>query len=417
MMEDRENYIPDVFDKAAKEAVALCKKQGLPIDPKAIIRRMFGNILQEALKAELDSHLNYGRYDRKDKHTKDCRNGYSQKTVKSSYGDIDLSIPRDRDGSFIPQLVKKGQLDVTGIEDQVITMYARGMTDRDIHHTLADLYGVNVSSGTISEITDRIIPELQEWQNRPLRRIYAYVFMDAAYFNVRQDNHVVKKANYTAIGVNMLGQREVLGMWLGASESASYWARVLDELRSRGVEDILLFAVDGLKGMVEAIHAVYPQALVQKCIVHQLRTCFKLVPYKDRRALAKAMKPIYKATTREGAEAALDMLEEEWGRRYPRVIKTWRDNWEELVTYYDLPSPLRPLIYTTNTVENFNRGLRKYTKARPSYPDDMALRKLLYLAMKNITANWHKNVYRWTQILNQLMLEFPDRIHPDDLDD
>ena len=246
--------------------------------------------------------------------------------------------------------------------------------------------------------------------------MYAYIFIDAAYFNVREDGRNVKKANYSVIGVNMLGQREVLAMYIGTSESASYWGRVLERLKARGLEDVLLFGVDGLHGMVDAIHAVFPDALVQRCIVHQLRNCFKLVPYKDRRALAQDMKLIYRAPTLDSAEQALDELEAKWGVKYPRVIKAWRDNWNELSTFYSLPVEMRRLVYTTNAIENYNRGLRKYTKNSVQFPTEQALEKHLYLAMLRIIANWHGQVYCWHRILNQLLLQFGDRILPEDLE-
>ena len=412
----RRNHNPTVFDKAAELIVEQLKAEGKPAVPQEILGEMCRTILSKVLETERDQHLGYERYNREGKTTSNSRNGYSTKTVKSQYGPIELAIPRDREGTFTPKVVKKNQVDISGLDDKIIGMYSSGMTDRDISNHIRELYGIEMSAQTISEITDTVIPELKEWQNRQLLRMYAYIYMDAAYFHVRENGSIVKKANYSAIGVNLFGQREVLGMWVGDAESASYWGRILNSLKARGVEDVFLFAVDGLKGLPEAIKAVYPQAKIQRCIVHQLRNCFKLIPWKDRRAVANDMKPIYNATTREAAELALDKFEEQWGNRYPKVISSWRDNWVELSTYYDLPTELRKLIYTTNAIEAYNRGLRKYTKARCIFPNQLGLEKALYLAMKNITKKWTGRVGNWTTILNELMLYFPDRVLPEDLE-
>ena len=412
----RRNHNPTVFDKAAELIVEQLKAEGKPAVPQEILGEMCRTILSKVLETERDQHLGYERYNREGKTTSNSRNGYSTKTVKSQYGPIELAVPRDREGTFTPEVVKKNQVDISGLDDKIIGMYSSGMTDRDISNHIRELYGIEMSAQTISEITDTVIPELKEWQNRQLLRMYAYIYMDAAYFHVRENGSIVKKANYSAIGVNLFGQREVLGMWVGDAESASYWGRILNSLKARGVEDVFLFAVDGLKGLPEAIKAVYPQAKIQRCIVHQLRNCFKLIPWKVRRAVANDMKPIYNATTREAAELALDKFEEQWGNRYPKVISSWRDNWVELSTYYDLPTELRKLIYTTNAIEAYNRGLRKYTKARCIFPNQLGLEKALYLAMKNITKKWTGRVGNWTTILNELMLYFPDRVLPEDLE-
>ena len=412
----RQNHIPTVFDKAAELIVNQFKTEGKPAMPQEILSEMCKSVLGKILETERDQHLGYERYSRDGKVTTNSRNGYSAKTVKSQYGPFELAIPRDREGTFSPEVVKKNQVDISGLDDKIIGMYGSGMTDRDISNHIRELYGIEMSAQTISEITDAVIPMLKEWQNRQLLRMYAYIYMDAAYFNMRENGSIVQKANYSAIGVNLFGQREVLGMWVGDAESASYWGRILNSLKARGVEDVFLFAVDGLKGLPEAIKVVYPEAKIQRCIVHQLRNCFKLIPWKDRRAVANDMKPIYNATTREAAELALDKFEEQWGNRYPKVISSWRDNWVELSTYYDLPTELRKLIYTTNAIEAYNRGLRKYTKARCIFPNQLGLEKALYLAMKNITKKWTGRVGNWTTILNELMLYFPDRVLPEDLE-
>lgn len=404
------------INSIAQNMVQLYKEQGTDFDYQQYLKGILGHFIECALEAELEAQLGYAKYERPEDKKPNYRNGSYKRKVMSKHGEIEFSVPRDRAGEYTPTLIPKGQRRISDIDDKIIALYRDGRSLRDIVKEIEEIYGARLSAETISEITDKIIPEIREWKNRPLQRIYAYIFMDAAYFNVRENGHNVKKACYSAIGVNTQGQREVLGMWLGNSESASYWCNILQELRSRGVEDVILFAVDGLHGMVQAIHAVYPDAMVQRCVVHQLRNCFKLVPYKDRRALARDMRGIYRAPTLEAAEGALDNLEDAWGSKYPRVIKAWRANWEELSTFYSLPFEMRRLVYTTNTIEAYNRGLRKFTKNHVQFPNDQALEKVLYLAMKRITETWSTQVYCWHSILNQLMLQFPDRIHDEDLE-
>ena len=344
-------------------------------DVQEMLKDLLGDTLQKMLEAEMDQKLGYSKYDYQNKDTDDSRNGYSKKTVTSSLGDIDLDIPRDRKGEFEPQIVKKNQTDISSIEDQVLSMYAKGMTTRDISAHLRDVYGVEASAEMISHMTDRILPIAKEWQNRPLERKYAIVFMDAVHFNVREDNRTVKKAVYVAIGIKLNGTREVLGMWIGGNESAKYWLGVLNEMKNRGVEDILIVSVDGLTGFGDAIHAVFPQAEIQRCIVHQIRYSTKFISYKDIKTFMADLKLVYKADTEELALAAMDDLEETWGKKYPASIASWRNNWPQLSTYFKYPSEIRKLIYTTNSIENFNRQLRKVTKSKTIFPTDDALFK------------------------------------------
>ena len=385
-------------------------------DVQAMLRDLLGDMLQEMLEAEMDDHLGYSKYDYKNKETDDSRNGYSPKTVVSSVGEIDLDIPRDRKAEFEPQIVQKHQTDISNIEDQVLSMYAKGMTTRDISTHLHDVYGVDASAEMISHMTDRILPIAKEWQNRPLERKYAIVFMDAVHFHVREDNRTVKKAVYVAIGVKLSGQREVLGMWIGGNESAKYWLGVLNEIKNRGVEDIMIVSVDGLTGFGDAINAVFPQAEIQRCIVHQIRYTTKFVSYKDIKAFMKDLKLVYKADTEQLALDALDDLDEKWGKKYPSSISSWRNNWPQLSTYFKYPSEIRKLIYTTNSIENFNRQLRKVTKSRSIFPTDDALFKMLYLAMIDITKKWTGKSWDWGQTLDQLCVYFDGRIQPEDLE-
>lgn len=385
-------------------------------DVQEMLKDLLGDTLQGMLESEMDEKLGYTKYDYRNKDTDDSRNGYSKKTVVSSLGEIDLDIPRDRKGEFEPQAVKKNQTDISNIEDQVLSMYAKGMTTRDISTHLRDVYGVDASAEMISHMTDRILPIAKEWQNRPLEKKYAVVFMDAVHFNVREDNRTVKKAVYVAIGIRLTGVKEVLGMWIGGNESAKYWLGVLNEIKNRGVEDIMIVSVDGLTGFVDAIGAVYPQAEVQRCIVHQVRYTTKFVNYKDRKEFVKDMKAIYQSPTEELALEKLDEFDEKWGKKYASSIASWRNNWAQLSTFFKYPEEIRKIIYTTNSIENFNRGLRKVTKSKSIFPTDDALFKSIYLAMMDITKKWSGKAWNWGQTLDQLMIYFGDRISPEDLE-
>lgn len=384
-------------------------------DVQEMLKDLLGDTLQGMLEAEMDDHLGYSKYDYQNKETSDSRNGFSKKTVTSSMGPITLDIPRDREGTFEPQAVKKNETDISSIEDQVLSMYAKGMTTRDIRDHLKDVYGVDASAEMISHMTDRILPIAKEWQNRPLERKYAVVFMDAVHFHVRQDNQTVKKAVYVAIGIKLDGSKEVLGMWIGGNESAKYWLGVLNEIKNRGVQDIMIVSVDGLTGFVDAIGAVFPQAEVQRCIVHQIRYSTKFVSYKDIKPFMKDLKCVYQADTEELAVSALDDLEEKWGKKYPSSIASWRNNWPQISTYFKYPAEIRKVIYTTNAIENYNRQLRKVTKSRTIFPTDDALFKLLYLAMMDITKKWTGKAWNWGQTLDQFCIYFGDRIQMEDL--
>ncbi len=364
-------------------------------DVQDMLKDILGDTLQGMLEAEMEEKLGYSKYDYKNKETDDSRNGYSKKTVVSSLGEIDLDSPRDRKDDFEPQAVKKNQTDISNIEDQVLSMYAKGMTTRDISAHLRDVYGVDASAEMISHMTDRILPIAKEWQNRPLERKYAIVFMDAVHFHVREENQTIKKAVYVAIGVKLNGSKEVLGMWIGGNESAKYWLGVLNEIKNSGVEDIMIVSVDGLTGFGDAIGAVFPQAEIQRCIVHQIRYTTKFVNYKDLKPFVKDLKAIYQAPTEDAALEALDELDNKWGKKYPSSVSSWRNNWPQLSTYLKYPEGIRKIIYTTNAIENFNRGLRKVTKAKSIFPSDDALLKSIYLAMVYITKKWTGAPWNW----------------------
>jgi putative transposase len=382
-------------------------------DIQNALKNLFADTLQEFMEAELDNHLGYAKHDTKNKKTSNSRNGKSPaKTVMTEMGDIQVRTPRDREGEFEPQIVKKHQNDLSGLESQIISMYAKGMSTRDIQAHYNHIYGVELSQTLVSNITDRILPQVEQWQNRPLQQVYAVVFMDAIHYKVRQNNAIVNKAAYMVIGIDLEGHKDVLGMWVGEHESAKFWLGVLNDLKSRGVKDILINCVDNLNGFSEAIAAVYPQTDVQKCIVHQIRNSMKHVSYKDLKAVATALKPIYKAVNEQAAAAAMDAFEEQWGKKYPHAVRSWRSNWTELTAFFQYPEELRKIIYTTNVIESYHRQLRKVTKGKTIFPNDESLLKMLYLSTMDVMKKWTGRVQGWGQIVLQLSIHFGERITP-----
>lgn len=384
-------------------------------DLQNMLKEMFAPMLQDMLEGELDDQLGYDKYEHTEEPTPNSRNGHSQKTVTTSYGDVEINIPRDRNGEYEPQAVKKYQKDVSDIEGKVISMYAKGMTTRDISGHLNDIYGIEASAEMISKITDRILPEAKAWQTRPLDSTYIVMFMDAIHYHVKEDNIVVKKAVYIAIGIRTDGTKDVLGMYIGGNESAKYWLGVLNDLKMRGMQDILITCVDGLTGFVDAITTVFPHTDVQRCIIHQIRSSTRFVATKDMKPFMQDLKRIYKATNQEEAYENLTEFESVWGKRYPACVKSWKDNWNELTSFFAYPVELRKLIYTTNAIEGFNRQLRKVTKNRTIFPTDDALFKLLYLAMLDITAKWTGKPFNWALIMSQLMIMYPERLKYENL--
>lgn len=378
------------------------------LDIQEALKDLLGKTMEEMLKAELDEHLDY-EYGETPL-SLNTRNGYSKKTLKSSTGEIDISVPRDRDATFEPMVLRKYQKDISNIENQIISMYAKGMTTRDISTHIREIYGFGMSESMVSKITNKILPTIEEWQNRPLDSVYPFVFLDAIHYNVRENGTVVKKAVYIALAYNKEGYKEVLGMWVGENESAKYWLMVLNQLHDRGLKDILIVSTDNLPGFSQAIETVYPKCQIQKCIIHQIRNSTKYVTYKDLKALMNDLKTVYKAPTEEIALKNLDYFEEEWGKKYPNCVKTWRNNWTELATYFQYPEEIRTLIYTTNSIEGFNRQLRKVTKNKAVFPDDFSLVKSLYLAMADASMKWKSRVKSWDKILSQLQIYFEDRI-------
>ena len=377
----------------------------------ALVKELTAGLIQECMDAELEEELGYSRYDYKNKRTDNSRNGSYSKTVSSSQGEIDLKVPRDRNGDYEPQIVKKHQMDVSEIEDKILFLYSQGTSTRDIERTMQEMYGIEVDATRVSKITDKILPVIREWQNRPLESVYAMVMLDAIHYKVREDRIVVKNALYIGIGTDLAGKKDVLVIWIGATESAKYWLSVLNGLKSRGVNDILIVSVDGLTGFSEAIAAAYPRTEIQRCIIHQIRSSTRYVSYKDIKAFTAALKPIYKAPTEELALEALDELESAWGGKYPASIKSWRDHWDELATMFKYPEQIRRIIYTTNAIENFNRQLRKVTKTKSAFVSDDALLKQLYLVTMQVTDKWTMPIKDWGGILMQLMIFFGDRVN------
>ena len=380
-------------------------------DVNSIMRDMMSVILEGALDEELEQELGYSKYDYRNKETNNSRNGHSQKTMHTSYGDMQIDVPRDRNGEFEPQIIKKYQNTITqDMEEKIISMYAKGMTTADIESHMKDLYDIDISDSTISRITDKIMPVVKEWQERPLETIYAAVFMDAIHYHVRSEGRIVKKAVYIALGVDMDGHKDILGMYIGENESAKFWLSVLNGLKNRGVEDILIVCVDGLNGFPQAIEAVYPKAEVQHCIIHQIRNTTKFVSYKDIKELMADLKLVYTAATEEIALNELELFNDKWGKKYPKIYKSWNDNWATLSTYFKYPESVRKLIYTTNAIEGFNRQLRKVTKSKAVFPTDNSLLKMLYLATMDITQKWTGRRQDWGEIRSQLEIYFEERL-------
>jgi len=366
--------------------------------------------VEEMLRAELDDHLGYEKHSKEGHNSGNSRNGsYIKKVKTESLGDVVLNIPRDRNSEFEPQLVPKGSRMSEKLEEAIIGMYGRGMTTSDISEQVKQIYGVEVSEGTISNVTSRIIEVVREWQNRALEPVYFVVWMDGIVLKVKQNGRYINKCIYLVIGLKNDGIKEVLGMWIAETESASLWMSVLTDLKARGVEDILIACTDNLKGFTDAIKGVFPQTVTQLCIIHQIRNSCKYVVWKDRKAFCADLKNIYGAVNRQVAEQALEKLDATWGTKYKHAIASWRTNWDNLTSYFDFPLEIRKIIYTTNTIENLNRGIRKYTKTKVQFTDDMAAQKAVYLAIMNIEKKWTYPIQNWGYVLHQFLTIFENR--------
>ena len=380
-------------------------------DLNNFFKDMMKVMIEEFYQGELEEELGYTKYDYRNKDSNNSRNGYSSKKLKSSAGEIEVNVPRDRNGEYEPQVIKKHQNTIgQDLEAKIISMYAKGMTTSDIESHIEEIYGYQVSDSSITRITDKILPLVREWQTRPLETVYPIVFMDAIHYHVRSEGQIVKKAVYIAIGISSSGEKDVIGMWVGENESAKFWLSKLNELKSRGVEDILIACVDGLTGFANAIEAVYPQTQIQQCIIHQIRSSTQFVSYKDIKALIADLKLVYKASSEENALLNLESFDEKWGKKYPKIAISWKNNWPRLSTYFKYPQEIRTLIYTTNTIEGYNRQLRKVTKNKSVFPTDDSLLKMLYLATQDITKKWTSRQRDWGQMISQFQIYFEGRI-------
>lgn len=375
-----------------------------------ILKQLTARLVERALQAEMTEHLGYERHDPRGRGTPNSRNGTGTKTLKTEQGPVEIEVPRDREGTFDPQLVKKRQTRFTGFDEKILGMYARGMSVRDIQGHLEDLYGVDVSPDLISRVTSAVMDDVVAWQNRPLDAVYPIVYLDALVVKVRDQGVVRNKSVYVALGVTLAGSKEVLGLWIEQSEGAKFWLKVVNELKTRGLRDILIACCDGLKGFPEAIEAVFPETVVQTCIVHMIRNALRFVSYKDRKAVARDLRTVYTAASREEALAALDAFEQKWTRRYPMIASSWRDNWERVVPFLDFPPEIRRVIYTTNAIESMNSTLRKLVHYRGHFPTDEAAIKLLYLGLSNLEKKWGRTTRDWSSVLGQFSIFFKDRI-------
>jgi putative transposase len=369
-------------------------------DINGLLKQLTKSLLERAMQGELTSHLGYGKHDPSGNNSGNSRNGVTRKTLSGDFGEIELETPRDRKNEFEPQLIKKNQTRWTGFDDKILSMYARGMTTREIQGHLEEIYQVEVSSSLISEVTDSVVEHLRAWQNRPLEPFYGVVFLDALYVKMRHEGRVENRAVYVAIGINVEGHKEVLGLWSSANEGAKFWLNVLTEVKNRGVRDIYLVCVDGLKGFPQAIESVFPKAEVQLCIVHMVRASLNYVPWQDRRKVVADLKPIYKAATADEAERQLSAFEAKW-TKYPAIARMWREQWERVIPFFAFPDEVRKVVYTTNAVESLNMSLRKIIKTRGSFPSEEAALKLLYMALTRVSAKW-QFVQGWKLMLNYL---------------
>jgi putative transposase len=375
-----------------------------------IFARLFANTLETMLEAELTEQLGYERYEAKGRNSGNSRNGKRPKKLRTSIGATEVQIPRDRNSEFSSKLLEKHQTNTNELEEKILAMYGKGMSTHDIQNLLQETYGMEVSADTISAITDKVWPLVEAWQNRPLAAIYPIIYLDALHLKLRRQGRVENVAVHIVLGVDLEGHRDVLGHWIGdGAEGANFWLSVMTDLQSRGVEDIFIACIDGLTGFKDAIHAVFPQTEIQRCIIHQIRHSLRYVSWKDRKAFVADLKQVYQASTREKAESNLLQLGETWGKKYAIAVKSWENNWEDLATFFAYPAEIRRLIYTTNAIEGYNRGLRKVVKTKSSFPTPEAARKLLYLANQNITKKWTMPIQNWANILNQLAICFAGR--------
>lgn len=399
--------IPEDIAALARKIGKEFKSEQEVADFSRLLKKM---AVEAALGAEMEAHLGYEKHDVRGRGTGNSRNGYSRKTLKGDHGEVEIDTPRDRNGSFEPQLVRKGQTRLTQFDNQILALYAKGMSTRDIVATFQEMYGAEVSPALISRVTDAVLDRVQEWQSRPLDDVYPVVYLDCIVLKIRQDKRVINKAIYLALGINLEGHKELLGLWLAETEGAKFWLSVLTELQNRGLKDIFIAAVDGLTGFPDAINTVYPQTKIQLCIVHMVRNSLKFVSWKDRKVVAAGLRKIYQSLTVEEAEQELVAFAEIWDEKYPTISQSWHRHWPNLITLFDYPDDIRKVIYTTNAIESLNSVIRKAIQNRKVFPHDQAAMKVVYLAIQAASKKWSMPIRNWKAALNRFMIEFPGRM-------
>lgn len=391
-------------------AAELAKDIRTPEDLSNLSAQITKLTVEAALKGELTHHLGYEAHDVTGRGSGNARNGYCAKTLKGDHGEIEIRTPRDRQGSFEPQIVSKGQTRISGMDEQILSLYAKGMSTRDIVDAFQDMYGAEISPGLISQVTNSVMQEVLEWQSRPLESVYPIVYLDCIVLKIRKDKRVVNKAVYLALGVNLEGHKELLGIWIAETEGAKFWLQVLTELQNRGIEQILIACVDGLKGFPDAIETVFPEAKIQLCIVHMVRNSLKYVAWKDYRSVSADLKKIYRSTTEQEAHAELENFAQKWDEKYPQVSKSWKANWTNLITLFDYPDDIRKAIYTTNAIESLNSVIRKSVKTKKLFPNDEAAMKLIYLAIQGAAKKWTMPIQNWKSALNRFIIQFEEQM-------
>ena len=406
-MKTSKNILTDKEIELVRMLMQDCKSTS---DIQSKLKRLFAGTIEQMLEAEMDEHLGYEKHSVTGNNSGNSRNGYNHKNIISEYGESDIAIPRDRNGQFEPKVLGKWQTRTNEIEQKIMAMYAKGMSQRDIEDNLREIYGAEIPQTLISKITDKILPEVNEWQNRPLESIYPIIYFDGIVFKSRKDSQIINKCVYTVLGIDMEGQKDILGTWISENESASFYASICSELKKRGVADIFIACHDNLKGLGDAINAVFPKTKQQLCIVHQVRNSAKFVPYKDRKAICADLKSIYGAVNIDDAEYAKEEFREKWDRKYPSIMRSWDANWAELSTFFQYPEEIRKLIYTTNAVEGYHRMVRKFTKSKAIFPTDDSIRKVVYFSVKEISKKWSLPVRDWGLVYSQVMIYFEDRL-------
>ena len=405
-MKKTKNVLSETEMQLVELLMADCQNTG---DIQLKLKRLFAGSIEAMLEAEMEEHLGYDKNSVLGNNSGNSRNGYNHKTIISDYGSSEIAVPRDRNGEFSPKVLEKHQVRTDEIEQKILSMYAKGMSQRDIEDSLREIYGADIPQTLVSKITDKILPEVNEWQHRPLETIYPIIYFDGIVFKSRKDNQIINKCVYSVLGIDMDGHRDILGCWLSENEGASFYASICSDLKKRGVSDVFVACHDNLKGLSEAINAVFPKTKQQLCIVHQIRSSTKFVPHKDRKAVCADLKKIYGAVGLADAEYALEEFRECWGKKYPSILKSWDNNWAELTTFFEYPQEIRHLIYTTNAVEAYHRQLRKFTKTKAILPTDDSIRKVVFLSVREITKRWTKPARNWGIAYSQIMIYFAER--------